>query len=255
MKFVRFRVGPEEVRWGLLEAEGYRQITGDPLGEWIATDRVYRAAQARLLPPCAPSKIVCVGRNYVEHAKELNNPLPAEPLLFLKPPSALIGSGDTILYPPQSERVDFEGELGVVMGRRCSQVSAEEALDYAFGYTCVNDVTARDLQRKDGQFTRGKGFDTFCAVGPCLAPRAELDASAVGVRTWLDGELKQDGNTRDLIFPPGVIISYISQVMTLEPGDLIATGTPAGVGPMQPGQTVVVEVEGIGALRNTVSRR
>lgn len=264
MKFVRFSVdkataptvrdGAPGVRWGLLEDDKYRQITGDPLGEWISSDRVYRAGEVRLLPPCSPSKIVCVGRNYVEHAKELNNPLPAEPLLFLKPPSALIASGDTILYPPQSERVDFEGELGVVIGKRCSQVDADAALEYAFGYTCVNDVTARDLQKKDVQFTRGKGFDTFCAVGPCLVPRGKLDAAAVGVRTWLDGELKQDGNTRDLIFPLGVIISYISRIMTLEPGDLIATGTPAGVGPMQPGSTVEVEVEGIGKLRNMVKK-
>ena len=264
MKFVRFSVDPEAapatrdgapgVRWGLLEVDGYRQITGDPFGQWIPADRVYRASEVRLLPPCSPSKIICIGRNYVEHAKELNNPLPAEPLLFLKPPSALIASGDAIVYPPQSQRVDYEGELGVVIGRRCSRVEAASALDYVVGYTCVNDVTARDLQKKDVQFTRGKGFDTFCAVGPCLAPRAELDASAVGVRTWLDGELKQDGNTRDLIFPLGVIISYISQVMTLELGDLIATGTPAGVGPMQPGSTVVVEVEGIGELRNLVKR-
>jgi 2-keto-4-pentenoate hydratase/2-oxohepta-3-ene-1,7-dioic acid hydratase in catechol pathway len=264
MKFVRFSVdkdtaptvrdGAPGVRWGLLEEDRYRQITGDPLGQWISSDRVYRAAEVRLLPPCAPSKVVCVGRNYVEHAKELNNPLPAEPLLFLKPPSALIASGDTILYPPESQRVDFEGELGVVIGKRCSRVEADAALEYVFGYTCVNDVTARDLQKKDVQFTRGKGFDTFCAVGPCLVPRGELDAAAVGVRTWLDGELKQDGNTRDLIFPLGVIISYISRIMTLEPGDLIATGTPAGVGPMQPGSTVEVEVEGIGRLRNMVKR-
>jgi 2-keto-4-pentenoate hydratase/2-oxohepta-3-ene-1,7-dioic acid hydratase in catechol pathway len=266
MKFVRFsldlttpptvRDAAPGVRWGLLEGDACRQITGDPLGEWIPTSRLYPASEVRLLPPCSPSKIVCVGRNYVEHAKELNNPLPAEPLLFFKPPSSLIASGDDILYPPQSQRVDHEGELGVVIGRRCSQVTdPASASGCIFGYTCVNDVTARDLQKKDVQFTRGKGFDTFCAVGPCLVPRAELDASALSVRTWLDGELKQDGNTRDLIFPLGVIIAYISQVMTLEPGDLIATGTPAGVGPMQPGSTVVVEVEGIGQLRNTVRRR
>ncbi len=266
MKFARFsldlaaaptiRDGAPGVRWGLVEGDVYRQIIGDPFGQWIASDQVYEAGRVRLLPPCSPSKIVCIGRNYVEHARELNNPLPAEPLLFLKPPSSLIASGDDILYPPQSERVDFEGELGVVMGRRCSQLShPAAALDYVFGYTCVNDVTARDLQKKDVQFTRGKGFDTFCAVGPCVVPKGELDASAVSVRTLLDGELKQDGNTRDLIFPLPAIITYISQVMTLEPGDLIATGTPAGVGPMQPGSTVVVEVEGIGTLRNPVRRR
>ncbi|MBI3695524.1 MAG: fumarylacetoacetate hydrolase family protein [Acidobacteria bacterium] len=266
MKFVRFGLDPQTpatatdavtgVRWGLVEGDQYRQVTGNPFSQWIATSRFYSPGQVRLLPPCSPSKIVCIGRNYAGHAKELSNPVPAEPLLFLKPPSSLIASGDVILYPPQSERVDYEGELGIVMGRRCSQVTdPAEALAYAFGYTCVNDVTARDLQKRDVQFTRGKGFDTFCAVGPCLAPREEFDASQVWVRTWLDGELKQDGNTRDLIFPLGVIISYVSQVMTLEPGDLIATGTPAGVGPMQPGSTVTVAIEGIGELRNPIRRR
>jgi 2-keto-4-pentenoate hydratase/2-oxohepta-3-ene-1,7-dioic acid hydratase in catechol pathway len=266
MKLVRFSVDLHTpstasdqapgVRWGIVEGDRYRQLTGDPFGQWIATDRLYAPEEVRLLPPCSPSKIVCVGRNYVEHARELSNPLPAEPLLFLKPPSALIASGDAILYPPQSERVDYEGELGIVMGRRCSQVSdPSAALEHAFGYTCVNDVTARDLQKRDGQFTRGKGFDTFCAVGPCLVPRGELHAAQVAVRTWLDGQLKQDGNTRDLIFPLGVIIAYISLVMTLETGDLIATGTPAGVGPMKPGSTVTVEVEGVGALRNPISKR
>ena len=266
MKFVRFSIDKETastvadsvegVRWGIIEGGQYRQITGSPLGQWIAADRLYSPESVRLLPPCSPSKIVCIGRNYAEHARELSNPLPSEPLLFLKPPSALIASGDAILYPPQSERVDYEGELGIVMGRRCSQVADPAlALEHAFGYTCVNDVTARDLQKRDGQFTRGKGFDTFCAAGPCLAPRAEIDASQVSVRTILDGDVKQDGNTRDLIFPLGAIIAFISQVMTLEPGDLIATGTPAGVGPMVPGSTVTVEVEGIGALRNPVKRR
>lgn len=266
MKFVRFSVdaatpptAPDSapgVRWGLVEGDRFRQLTGHPLGQWIATDFVFMPEQVRLLPPCTPSKIVCIGRNYLEHARELSNPVPAEPLLFLKPPSALLASGDAILYPPQSERVDHEGELGIVIGRRCSQVAdPAAALDYAFGYTCVNDVTARDLQKRDGQFTRGKGFDTFCPVGPYLVERSDIDASQAAVRTHVDGELRQDGNTRDLIFPLGVIISYISQVMTLEPGDLIATGTPAGVGPMQPGSTVTVEVEGIGALRNPIRKR
>ncbi len=265
MKFVRFSIdlstpptapdGAPGVNWGVVEGDHYRQA-GGPFGQWTTSERLYSQQQVRLLPPCSPSKIVCIGRNYAEHARELSNPLPTEPLLFLKPPSALIASGDAILYPPQSERVDHEGELGVVMARRCSQVTdPAAALEYAFGYTCVNDVTARDLQKRDVQFTRGKGFDTFCAVGPCLVPRAELDAAQLPVRTYLDGERKQDGNTRDLIFPLGVIISYISQIMTLEPGDLIATGTPAGVGPMQPGSTVTVEIDGIGALRNSVRKK
>ena len=265
MKFARFSIDPQTaptapdsapgVRWGLLEGEQIRQITGEVFGQWIATERLYSPAAVRLLPPCAPSKIVCIGRNYRDHAAELNNPVPKEPLLFLKPPSSLIASGDTILCPAQSQRVDYEGELGMVIGRRCRKVDdLDAALEHVFGYTCVNDVTARDLQKQDVQFTRGKGFDTFCAVGPCLAPREEAAAGEAAVRTWLDGVLKQDGNTRDLIFPLGALICYISQVMTLEPGDLIATGTPAGVGPMQPGSVVRVEVEGVGRLENPVGR-
>lgn len=211
-------------------------------------------ANIRLLPPCSPSKIVCVGRNYSEHARELGNEVPSEPLLFLKPPSSLIASGDAIIYPGLSQRVDFEGELGVVIGRRARNVTPEQAGDYVLGYTCVNDVTARDLQKKDVQFTRGKGFDTFCAVGPCLVPKEDLNLNDLRVRTFVDGELKQDGFVKEMIFPVNVIISYISAVMTLEPGDLIATGTPPGVGPLQPGSKVRIEINGIGALENTVTQ-
>ena len=206
----------------------------------------------RLLPPCAPTKIVCVGRNYQEHARELGNEVPAEPLIFLKPPSSLIASGDAIVYPPLSQRVDFEGELGIVIGKRARSVARENALDHILGFTCVNDVTARDLQKKDGQWTRGKGFDTFCAVGPCLVPKDEVDFPSLRVRTLVDGEVKQDGSVLDMIFPPDVIISYISAFMTLEPGDLIATGTPPGVGPLEPGSTVRIEINGIGILENPV---
>src|SRR5450759_476170 len=163
--------------------------------------------KVRLLPPCAPTKIVCVGRNYAEHAKELGNAVPAEPLIFLKPPSSLIASGDSIFYPSLSQRVDYEGELGVVIGRRARHVSAGEAMDYVLGYTCVNDVTARDLQKKDGQWTRGKGFDTFCAVGPYLVTKDEIRLQDLRVRTTLDGEVKQDGFVRDMIFPVNAIIS------------------------------------------------
>jgi 2-keto-4-pentenoate hydratase/2-oxohepta-3-ene-1,7-dioic acid hydratase in catechol pathway len=209
-------------------------------------------AKVRLLPPCSPTKIVCVGRNYVEHAKELGNPVPEEPLLFLKPPSSLIGDGDDIVYPAISKAVHYEGELGVVIGRRARNVPVENALDYVFGYTCLNDVTARDLQKKDGQFTRGKGFDTFCAVGPWVVPKNEVDFANLRVRTVLDGAVKQDASVRDMIFPVDAVIAFITQVMTLEPGDLIATGTPPGVGPMQAGSVVRVEIEGIGALQNRV---
>jgi 2-keto-4-pentenoate hydratase/2-oxohepta-3-ene-1,7-dioic acid hydratase in catechol pathway len=201
-----------------------------------------------------PSKIVCVGRNYVEHAKELGNEVPKEPLIFLKPPSSLIGNGEAIVYPSLSENVHFEGELGVIISKRAKHVKAADAHDYILGYTCVNDVTARDLQRKDGQWTRGKGFDTFCSVGPRIVPRDELDLSKVRVRTSLNGVVKQDAPVTDLIFPVDVIIEYVTQFMTLEPGDLIATGTPPGVGPMQPGDTVQVDIEGIGTLQNPVIR-
>jgi 2-keto-4-pentenoate hydratase/2-oxohepta-3-ene-1,7-dioic acid hydratase in catechol pathway len=209
-------------------------------------------ANVRLLPPSAATKIVCVGRNYAEHAKELGNEVPAEPLIFLKPPSSLIASGDAIVYPSLSQRVDYEGELGVIIGRRARNVAAGEAMNYVLGYTCVNDVTARDLQKKDGQWTRGKGFDTFCAAGPWLVPRDEVRIEDLRIRTLLDGEVKQDGYARDMIFPLDAIISYVTAFMTLEPGDLIATGTPPGVGPMKPGSTVRIDIEGIGVLENTV---
>jgi 2-keto-4-pentenoate hydratase/2-oxohepta-3-ene-1,7-dioic acid hydratase in catechol pathway len=206
----------------------------------------------RLLPPCAPTKIVCVGRNYAEHAKELGNEPPAEPLIFLKPPSSLIASGDAIVYPALSQRVDYEGELGVVIGKRARNISREDAMHHVLGYTCVNDVTARDLQKKDGQWTRGKGFDTFCAVGPCLVPKDELRVEDLRIRTLVDGELKQDAYAREMIFPVDVILSYVTAFMTLEPGDLVATGTPPGVGPLQPGSKVRIEIEGIGVLENEV---
>ena len=208
-------------------------------------------AGARLLPPCAPSKIVCVGRNYADHAKEFNNPAPVEPLIFLKPPSSLIGSGGAIVLPKASERVDYEGELGVVIGQRARNVKRADASAYILGYTCVNDVSARDFQRKDSQWTRGKGFDTFCAVGPCIVPRDEVDSKGLRVRTFLDGEKKQDAPITDMLFDVNVIIEFVSAFMTLEPGDLIATGTPAGVGPLQPGSNIRIDIEGIGVLENT----
>lgn len=209
-------------------------------------------AGAKLLPPCSPTKIVCVGRNYVDHAKELGNEVPSEPLIFLKPVSSLITHGETIVYPAISSNVHFEGELGVVIGKRARHVARENALDCVSGYTCVNDVTARDIQRKDVQFTRGKGFDTFCAVGPHMIPAAEVDLSSLRVITRLNGEVKQDGPVTEMIFPVDAIIAFVTACMTLEPGDLIATGTPAGVGPMLPGQTVEIEIPGVGLLRNPV---
>jgi 2-keto-4-pentenoate hydratase/2-oxohepta-3-ene-1,7-dioic acid hydratase in catechol pathway len=209
-------------------------------------------AGARLLPPCSPSKIVCVGRNYAEHAKELGNEVPQEPLIFLKPPSSVIAHGDAIVYPKLSQRVDFEGELGVVIGQRARKVTSGNAQSHILGYTCVNDVTARDLQKKDGQWTRGKGFDTFCSVGPFIIPREEADFASFRVRTIVDGETKQDGSVMDMLFSVNDIIAYITAFMTLEPGDLIATGTPPGVGPLEPGSTVKIDIAGLGVLQNTV---
>jgi len=208
---------------------------------------------ARFLAAVEPSKIVCVGRNYREHAAELGNEVPVEPLIFLKPPSSVIGPGQTIVRPKISARVDHEAELGVVISKRCRNLKADEDVrPYILGYTCVNDVTARDLQKKDGQWTRGKGFDTFCPVGPVVV--SELDPWAgIDVETRVNGQVKQQGNTRDFIFALDAVIRYIAQVMTLLPGDLIATGTPSGVGPLVAGDKVEITVAGIGKLQNLVS--
>jgi 2-keto-4-pentenoate hydratase/2-oxohepta-3-ene-1,7-dioic acid hydratase in catechol pathway len=207
--------------------------------------------EVKLLVPVAPSKVVCVGRNYREHAAELGNKMPDEPLLFLKAPSAVIASGDSIELPSASQQVEHEGELGVVIGRTARKLSSsDDPLSYVLGYTCVNDVTARDLQRKDVQFTRGKSFDTFCPVGPWI--ETDIDPANVAVETRLNGEVKQKGNTADMAFPVAFLITYISEIMTLYPGDLIATGTPAGVSRMKHGDTVEVEVNGIGILRNQI---
>jgi 2-keto-4-pentenoate hydratase/2-oxohepta-3-ene-1,7-dioic acid hydratase in catechol pathway len=201
-----------------------------------------------------PSKIVCVGRNYLEHARELGNAMPERPMIFLKPPSSLIGDGETILLPAESNRVEHEAELGVVIGRRASRVSAGEALGYVAGYLPLNDVTARDLQKVDVQFTRAKGFDTFCPIGT-MVPAEGIDPGALEVVCRVNGEVRQRGTTADMAFSVPVLIEFISGVMTLEPGDVIATGTPAGVGPLADGDVVEVEVVGVGTLRNPVRAR
>jgi 2-keto-4-pentenoate hydratase/2-oxohepta-3-ene-1,7-dioic acid hydratase in catechol pathway len=209
--------------------------------------------QASLLPPVQPSKIVCVGRNYREHAAELGNDVPLEPLLFFKPPSSLLPPGGTIIRPKVSERTDYEGELGVVIARRCHWLAdSEDVRPYILGYTCVNDFTARDLQKKEPQWVRGKGFDTFCPVGPVVADGLDPWAG-VQVETRVNGEVRQSGNTKDFIFPLDVVIRYISQIMTLEPGDLIATGTPKGIAPVVAGDAIEVSIAGIGQLRNPVA--
>jgi 2-keto-4-pentenoate hydratase/2-oxohepta-3-ene-1,7-dioic acid hydratase in catechol pathway len=198
-----------------------------------------------------PSKIVCVGRNYADHAAELGNDVPAEPLLFLKAPSAIIRTGDAILIPPQSNQVEHEGELAIIIGRRCKGLSdSDDPLEYISGYACLNDVTARDLQKKDGQFARAKSFDTFCPMGPMVS--AGPDISDVRLTTKVNGVIKQDGRTSQMVFPVDFLIRYISNMMTLMPGDVIATGTPSGVSRLQPGDVCEVEIEGIGTLTNPV---
>ena len=258
MKICRF-IEPETQRpsYGLIEGEEVFTLLGDLSSagnlSLEGVEPSVRLSEARMLPPVAPSKIVCVGRNYREHAAELGNPMPSEPLLFLKAPSALIADGEAIELPEASERVEHEGELAVVIGRKCGRISDEEdPLAYVLGFTCLNDVTARDLQRRDVQFTRGKSFDTFCPVGPYVV--TGLDPSDLSVETRVNGEVRQSGRTSAMAFPVPHLIRYISQAMTLEPGDLIATGTPAGVGPLKDGDVVEVEVEGVGVLRNPVRK-
>jgi len=240
-----------EPRFGLIEADSVRELSGDIFASWIPADRIWPLDHVRLLPPVTPSKIVCIGRNYREHAAELNNPIPKEPLIFLKPPSAVIGPDEPIVLPSISNRVDHEGELAIIIGRRCSQLATDaDVRPFILGFTCLNDVTARDIQIADVQFTRGKGFDTFCPLGPIL--ETALDLAATRVSTFVNGIQRQSAPVSDMIFPVDVIIRWISRMMTLMPGDVIATGTPAGVGPLAAGDVVEVIVSGIGTLRNPV---
>ncbi|MBI4591570.1 MAG: fumarylacetoacetate hydrolase family protein [Candidatus Rokubacteria bacterium] len=251
MKIVRFKAGGK-TRYGVLEGPRVVEYSGTPFGAFKRGRRKFPVKQVVLLAPLVPSKIVAVGLNYRDHAQEVNLPIPEEPILFLKPPTALIGPDDPIVYPPLSQRVDYEAELGIVIKKRCRNVTPERAREYVLGYTCVNDVTARDLQRKDGQWTRAKSFDTFCPAGPCIA--TEIDPNAVDIEAYLNGERKQASNTKHFIFPVEDVVARISHVMTLLPGDLIATGTPSGIGPMQPGDKIEVRIEGIGSLKNSVVR-
>lgn len=224
---------------------------GSLSGERIVSGgEIYSLQNVELLSPTTPSKIVCIGLNYTEHANELKMKLPDEPIIFLKPTSAVLDPGKDIIYPRSSKQVDYEGELGVVIGKRCKNVEAKDYAEYVLGYTCFNDVTARDLQKKDGQWTRAKSFDTFAPFGPGIASIDPLNAN---IQTRVNGNVKQKSNTSDLIFNVPKLIEFISGIMTLLPGDVIATGTPPGVGPLQIGDAVEVEIEGIGVLRNTVA--
>src|SRR5437660_10526257 len=254
MKFCRFIAGDSSApRFGILEGDAVAEIGAAP---WTAarrdkTGRSFELANVKLLAPVAPSKIVCIGRNYAAHAAELGNDVPKEPLMFLKPPSSVIGPEEAIVLTKYSQCVEHEGELAMVMGRRCAHLSdADDALSFVMGYTCLNDVTARDLQKSDVQFTRAKGFDTFCAVGPHI--ETALDPSNVLVATHVNRARRQSRMTSLMIYPPAFLVRWISRMMTLLPGDVIATGTPAGVGPLLAGDTVEVSVAGIGVLRNPV---
>ncbi len=251
MKIYRFTSGTKE-EWGILEGERIQALAAPPYDGIKPTKSYYRPAGIRLLAPCNPSKIIAMGVNYRSHGEEMKHRLPEEPLIFLKPPTAVIAPEDRIIYPPSAERVDYEGELAVIIGATAHYINKQDISKYILGYTCFNDVTARDLQARDKQWTRSKGFDTFAPIGPCV--ETELDPSNLALETRLNGVVKQKTRTADLIFGVYEAVSFISHVMTLLPGDVVATGTPAGVGPMQPGDVVEVTIEGIGTLKNYVAK-
>ncbi len=252
MKIVRFRkAGGSSVKYGLWREDHVRAIVASPFeGMVVGTSEHYDIRDVELLAPCTPSKIVAIGLNYRDHAEELGMALPDEPLIFLKPPSAVIGPGSPIRLPEMSSQVEHEAELAVVIGKKAKNVGAEDALSHVLGYTCVNDVTARDLQKKDIQFTRSKSFDTFCPVGPWIA--TDVDPSDLEVSCMVNGEVRQSSRSSQLVHGVPELISFISRIMTLEPGDIISTGTPFGVGRLEPGDEVTVKVEGIGELTNPV---
>lgn len=250
MRFVRYSVGEDKPRYGWLFQDKVGALEGDMLGEYRRLEASMPLDRVRLAAPVLPGKIVAVGRNYAEHAKERGVDVPEIPLIFLKPSTSVIGPEDAIITPPQSQRVDHEGELAVVIGKPGRWIAAEEALNYVLGYTAANDVTARDLQQKDGQWTRGKGFDTFCPLGPWI--ETELDVTDTRLTCRVNGEMRQMASTREMVFTIPQLIAFISSVMTLQPGDVILTGTPAGIGALHPGDVVEVDIEGIGVLRNPV---
>jgi 2-keto-4-pentenoate hydratase/2-oxohepta-3-ene-1,7-dioic acid hydratase in catechol pathway len=247
VRLVRFRHG-DRIATGTLEGEFVRPLQGTFFENPLPTGEEVPLSTVKLLAPVLPSKVVCIGKNYVEHAREMGDDVPEEPVIFLKPSTSVIGPGDPIPHPRISEQVDHEGELGVVIARPARRVRAEQAGNYILGFVCGNDVTARDLQRRDGQWTRGKGFDGFCPLGPWI--ETTLDPSDLALECRVNGEIRQSARTSQLTFGPNELVEFITQVMTLLPGDVILTGTPAGVGPIKPGDVVEVEVEGIGVLEN-----
>jgi len=249
MKFARVLL-QDKVCYAVLEEAEARLIEGTVFGEFELTDEVHPLSSVGLLAPSQPSKVVCVGLNYAEHARESNMPVPDEPILFIKPSTSVIGPDEAIVYPGMTKRLDYEAELGVVVKKRMKDVGPAEVCKYLLGYTCLNDVTARDLQKKDGQWTRSKSFDTFCPIGPWVVD--DIDPNNVEIELYLNGEPRQTSNTKEFVFNMENLLSFISRVMTLLPGDVVGTGTPSGIGPMIKGDQVEVRIEGIGSLKNQV---
>ncbi|MFW6131355.1 MAG: fumarylacetoacetate hydrolase family protein [Candidatus Aminicenantaceae bacterium] len=252
MKIYRYRYKHKEY-YGILKEELLYPIDGKVFGDFRIHKKGIPAGDVILLPPVIPSKIVAIGANYKDHVLERGRPLPEEPLIFLKPSTSVIGPNDIIIYPKMSKRIDYEGELAFIIKNKIHLLDEDSNVeDHILGYTCFNDVTARDLQDKDGQFTRAKSFDTFAAIGPCI--ETEADPSDLSIKTFLNGKLKQSSSTKKLIFPVPYLVQFISSVMTLNPGDVVSTGTPAGIGPMSPGDRVDIQIEHIGTLSNTVMK-
>lgn len=252
MRIVRFKTNSNEIHYGWIHQEKVGQIYGDPFGEYRRLEATFLLSDLTLLLPCQPGKIIAVGRNYAEHAAEMKSELPSYPLLFLKPPSSLITNGEPILLPAQSKRVEHEAELAIVIGKRSKGLTMENAKSAIFGYTIANDVTARDLQAIDKQWTRAKGFDSFCPMGPWID--TDFDPSDAMISCHVNNALRQMGSTKDMLFKPEQLLVFISSIMTLEPGDVILTGTPAGVGPLSDGDVVTVHIDGLGTLVNPVRR-
>ena len=250
MRIIRYELPGGNPQYGWIMADKIGPIEGDIFGTFQRHEARIEVETVNLVPPTTPRKIICVGRNYAAHAKEHDAEIPEVPMIFLKPPTSLIGHKQQIILPPQSAQVEHEAELAVVIGTQGRWIKPEDALSHVFGYTIANDVTARDLQRSDGQWTRGKGFDTFCPIGPWI--ETEFDPTDALITCHVNGDMRQMASTRDMIFPARNIIAFASSVMTLEQGDLILTGTPAGVGPLNPGDTVEISIEGLGTLSNSV---
>ncbi len=251
MKYLRFKV-KDEIFYGILEGDKVRKITNSYLDKYDITNETFEINDIKFEIPCEPSKIVCIGKNYLDHIKEFDSIQPENPIIFLKPLSSCIAHNETILLPEDSERVDFEAELAIIIGKKCKNINKEDAKDYIFGYSCLNDVTARDIQKSDGQWIRAKGYDTFCPIGPYAVPIE--NPSYLNIQSELNGKIMQSSNTQNMIFDVYYLVEYISKVMTLLPGDVIATGTPMGVNKLSESDIIKVSIENIGTLTNFVSK-